>query len=70
MNIVKKLTFLLRKKLKLLARKLKKNLPMKISLEITIILFLCKRNTKFIIINIILIKEQKHTRKEKVKKKS
>jgi len=72
MNIVKKLIFLPKKKLKLLVSKLKKNLIMKTSLEITIILFLCKRNTKFTITNIdlILIEKLKLTRKKKVNKKS
>merc|ERR1719409_148849 len=55
MNIVKKPTSLPRKKLRLLVIKLKKSLQMKTSLEITIILFLCKRNTKFTITNINLI---------------
>ena len=72
MNIVKKLISLPKKKLRLLVTKLKKNFQMKTSLEITIILFLCKRNTKFTIINTELICTEKLnlTRKKKVKKKS
>lgn len=72
MNIVKKLIFQAKKKLKLLVSKSKKNLQMKTSSEITIILFLCKRNTKFTTTNIdlILIEKPKLTRKKKVNKKS